>query len=95
MLQSQFATDETNISPGPQEDMGNKTSTTKKPNKNNTLRLSDIILIKSPDNEIFNNLLFFIEYIDQKKMVITNVESLSSHKLTIKTERLVTVVLLK
>ena len=84
MLQSQFAIDETNISPGIQEDMGNQTSTTNKPNKNNTLRLSDIILIKSPDNEIFNNLLFFIEYIDQKKMVITNVESLSSHKLTIK-----------
>ena len=84
MLQSQFAIDETNISPGVQEDMESKTSTKKKPNKNNTLRLADIILIKSPDNEIFNNLLFFIEYIDQKKMVITNVESLSSHKLTIK-----------
>ena len=61
-----------------------KPSKSVKPNKNNTLRLADIILINSPNNEIFNNLVFFVEYIDQKKIIITNIESLSSHKLTIK-----------
>ena len=70
MLQSQFAIDETNTSPGVQEDMESKTSTKKKPNKNNTLRLADIILIKSPDNEIFNNLLFSLNTLIRKKWLL-------------------------
>jgi hypothetical protein len=41
-------------------------------NKNILLKLGDIILIKDPTNEILNNNIFLIEYIDNNKLKLIN-----------------------
>jgi hypothetical protein len=49
-------------------------------NKKIALRLSDIIYIMSPNNEILNNQSYIIDYIDNKKMYIINIKDLTKHK---------------
>jgi hypothetical protein len=47
------------------------------------LRLGDVIVIKSPTNEILNNNTFLIEYIDREKIKIVNAESFDKTQLRI------------
>ena len=47
------------------------------------LRLGDIILISDPTNEILNDNIFFIEYIDPLKIKLINVDSLEKNVLQI------------
>ena len=49
-------------------------------NKKIALRLSDIIYIMSPNNQILNNQSYIIDYIDNKKMYIINIKDLTKHK---------------
>lgn len=50
------------------------------------LNLGDIILITDPTNEILNDNTFLIEYIDQQKMKITNVDTFEKTVLFIKSD---------
>ena len=45
------------------------------------LKLSDIIFILSPENEIFHNKTFFINYIDKDSAFIVDIDTGKSHKL--------------
>ena len=47
------------------------------------LKLSDIIFILSPENEIFHNKTFFINYIDKDSAFIVDIDTGKSHKLQI------------
>jgi len=47
------------------------------------LKLSDIIFILSPENEIFHNKTFFINYIDKDSAFIVDIDTGKSHKLRI------------
>lgn len=50
------------------------------------LQLGDIILIKDPVNEKLNERTFFIDYIDNDKIILIDTETLSKTKLTINDE---------
>tara|TARA_B100001989_G_scaffold49773_2_gene32151 strand:- start:4219 stop:10341 length:6123 start_codon:yes stop_codon:yes gene_type:complete len=47
------------------------------------LKLADIIYIASPENEIFDNNTFFIEYIDNKSLKLVDITTLKQYKLRI------------
>ena len=47
------------------------------------LKLADIIYIVSPENEIFDNNTFFIEYIDNKSLKLVDITTLKQYKLRI------------
>ena len=47
------------------------------------LRLGDIILISNPSNEILNDNVFLIEYIDSKKIKLINVDTFEKNVLQI------------
>ena len=49
------------------------------------LKLSDIIFIMSPDNEVFHNKTFFVDYIDKKYAMIVDIDTSKTHKLRIHT----------
>ena len=51
--------------------------------QHNSLKLSDIIFIISPDNEIYDNNSYYIEYIDQNKVKIVNIKSMKQYKLRV------------
>ena len=51
--------------------------------QHNSLKLSDIIFIISPDNEIYDNNSYYIEYIDQNKVKIVNISSMKQYKLRV------------
>ena len=47
------------------------------------LKLSDVIRIISPDNQLFNNQLFFIDYIDEERINLVNMDTMDILKLRI------------
>ena len=47
------------------------------------LKLSDIIFILSPENEVFNNRTFFVDYIDKNYALIVDIDTTKTHKLRI------------
>ena len=53
------------------------------------LKLGDIILITDPTNEILNNNVFFIEYIDPKKMKLINSETFEKIVLPISSDGII------
>jgi hypothetical protein len=49
-----------------------------------TLQLGDVVLLKSPENEIYNNNKFIIEYIDEEHIKLINVDNMQQRTLQIK-----------
>jgi hypothetical protein len=49
-----------------------------------TLQLGDVIIIKSPDNEIYNDNTFIIDYIDEEHVKLINTSDLQQRNLQIK-----------
>ena len=47
------------------------------------LKLSDIIFILSPENEVFHNKTFFVDYIDTSYAMIVDIDTAKTHKLRI------------
>ena len=47
------------------------------------LKLSDVIRIIAPDNQLFNHKLFFIDYIDEEKINLVNMDTMDILKLRI------------
>ena len=47
------------------------------------LNLSDIIFILSPENEVFHNKTFFVDYIDTSYAMIVDIDTAKTHKLRI------------
>ena len=48
-----------------------------------SLKLSDIIYIISPSNEVLNNKTFFVEDIDEKLITIVDVDTGKQHKIRV------------
>jgi hypothetical protein len=48
-----------------------------------SLKLSDIIYVISPSNEVLNNKTFFVEYIDEKLVTIVDVDTGKQHKIRV------------
>ena len=64
--------------------MASDTSGSTTPNERSAqLKLSDVIRIVAPENELFNHQLFFIDYIDEEKIHLVNMDSMSILKLRI------------
>jgi len=54
------------------------------PNEGSTqLKLSDVIRIIAPDNQLFNHQMFFIDYIDEERINIVNMDTMDMLKLRI------------
>lgn len=47
------------------------------------LKLSDVIRIVAPDNQLFNHQLFFIDYIDEERLNLVNMDTMDILKLRI------------
>jgi hypothetical protein len=64
--------------------MASDTSGSTTPKERSTqLKLSDVIRIVAPENELFNHQLFFIDYLDEEKIHLVNMDSMSILKLRI------------
>ena len=63
--------------------------TKEQPNKEILLKLGDIILISDPSNEILNNNVFLIEYIDRNKIKLINSQTFEKTILQISPEGLI------
>ena len=59
------------------------------PKEDILLKLGDIILISDPSNEILNNNVFFIEYIDPRKIKLINSETFEKTTLQISPDRII------
>ena len=60
-----------------------KTNSNSNEEMNIELELGNVIRIKSPKNEKLNMQTFIIDYIDNQKMLLTNVDTFNSTKLKI------------
>ena len=47
------------------------------------LKLSDVIRIVAPDNELFNYQMFFIDYIDEERINLVNMDTMDILKMRI------------
>ena len=64
--------------------MASKVSGSTTPNERSAqLKLSDVIRIVAPENELFNHQLFFIDYIDEERINLVNMDTMATLKLRI------------
>jgi hypothetical protein len=64
--------------------MTSKVSGSTTPNERSAqLKLSDVIRIVAPENELFNHQLFFIDYIDEERINLVNMDTMATLKLRI------------
>ena len=64
--------------------MTSKVSDSTTPNERSAqLKLSDVIRIVAPENEVFNHQLFFIDYIDEERVNLVNMDTMATLKLRI------------
>jgi len=73
----------------PSEENNNKAEIDNNSNREILLKLGDIILITDPTNEILNNNVFFIEYIDPKKIKLINSETFEKTVLPISSDGII------